>query len=106
MDQNATMVEAPILWPTRCATCPSQKGPMLDTGNEYPTPGGIGRLYLCRQCLRHGARLAGFSKGKEMDRLVNAAEELEALGKDISFKEEMINDLVKQVEDQRKVILS
>jgi len=104
MDSNAKLVDAPTLWPTKCGLCPSQKGPMLDTAVEYPSPGNVGRIYVCRTCAKQISTIYGFAKGKEMERLEHAAENLEALEKEVSYRDTMINDLIKQVEEQRKTL--
>lgn len=106
MDQNAKIVEAPLMWPTKCALCPSQKGPILDTCVEYPAPGDVGRMYICRTCAKQISKIYGYAKGPEMERLTNAAESLEAIEKDLAYRDEMINDLVKQVEEQKKTIVA
>lgn len=106
MDQNAKIVDAPILWPTHCAFCPSQKGPQLDSCVEYPSPGAVGRMYVCRTCAKQISKLFGFAKGEEMERLENAAQTLEDLQKELASRDEMVGELVKQVEDQRKTIVA
>jgi hypothetical protein len=63
--------------PWRCLFCVEQDD-VIDTGLETEA----GRIYVCKNHVRTGARLFGFSKGTEQDRLMAAAEELSAMEKE------------------------
>ena len=68
-------VEGATLFPFRCVACAEQRD-VLDTGGQIPQ---WGQIYLCKNCARTAARLFGFSKGKELDRLSGAAEVLDSV---------------------------
>src|SRR5437868_4992148 len=93
-------VDYPRLWPTACALCRNQKGPMADTQSEYPAAGpqgSAGRFYICRKCAKDLALLFGFAKGPELAKLIDAADIVEELERQQKEREEMIHDLIEQL---------
>ena len=70
-------VEGATLFPYHCVSCLNQRD-VLDTNVDLPQ---WGHVYVCKVCARTSARIFGFSKGKEQDKLANAAEVVEELEK-------------------------
>jgi len=81
------IVETAAMYPMHCAGCTNVYGPFVDFERETHA----GRIYLCRKCARTAARLFGFSKGRKLEELSNAAESLESA-------QALIADLEHQVE--------
>jgi hypothetical protein len=97
-------VDTPTIFPMRCVTCPEAHD-LLDTHVEIL---GHGHVYVCKNCARTAARLHGWSKGKEQDRLSNAIDVLKAKDKEIAEYKTMLEEAVteahlygKQVETLR-----
>src|SRR6266487_1535959 len=95
--ERFAIVEYPALWPQRCALCPSQTGPMVDTLSEYPDGGNIGRVYLCSNCLRDATRVMGWTSGKRLNELSKAAKELDEKDRVLRETQEVAQDLVEQL---------
>src|SRR6266487_3743718 len=95
--ERFAIVEYPSLWPQRCALCPSQTGPMVDTLSEYPDGGNIGRLYLCSNCLRDATRVMGWTSGKRLNELSRAAKELDEKDRVLNETQEVAQDLIEQL---------
>ena len=87
------VVDTPAHFPQMCL-CGSQKRPIADTGIE--TEGGR-RVYICVDCAKLLARAYGFTKGPELDKLVNAGAEIQAV------RDEMVGQRKIQVELEEEV---
>lgn len=89
------IVESPTAFPARCLLCPSQKGPILDTGVDTPFPGpnAAGAVYICRSCGRQIAKAYGFAKGEKLEQLENAAEERDRYEKQLRAMEGDLNKM-------------
>ena len=61
-----TLVDHPVAFPQSCIGCLSQQGPMMDTHRQVQ---GFGHVYLCHVCAKSAARLLGFAKGAQLDKL-------------------------------------
>jgi len=84
---EAQLVPNPGFFPGCCVFCMSQTGPIIDTRVERPA---LGRLYVCKRCVKQAAVLYGFAKGKRLDQLEHASRELEQAEKDISDRNEWV----------------
>src|SRR5262245_76657 len=100
------IVQSPHLWPTRCALCPSQKGPMLDTMVEHPGAGGVDRIYICKDCAVRISKTWGFAPGPRLDKLKNAVNELSALQSDLDESQSTVVELIKEREELHKEIIA
>jgi hypothetical protein len=82
-------LEAANAFPFRCVACVNAKD-VLDTFVEVP---GWGRVFICKNCARTAAREFGFSRGKEQERLSNAAEVLAEAEKERNKYKQQRDDL-------------
>jgi hypothetical protein len=103
-DDMMKLVDVPSSFPARCLLCPSQKGPILDTGVDTPFPGpnAAGAVYVCRTCARKIARIYGFAKGEQLEKLENAAEELAALEKRMEAIQDNGNELARALTEEQQ----
>jgi DNA repair exonuclease SbcCD ATPase subunit len=61
-----------VMWPSKCF-CGSQTGPFVDTFIERNGE----RVYICKSCAKRVSRVFGFADGAQLDRLMNASDELD-----------------------------
>jgi dsRNA-specific ribonuclease len=103
-DDMMKLVDAPSSFPARCLLCPSQKGPILDTGVDTPFPGpnAAGAVYVCRTCARKIAKVYGFAKGEKLEQLENAAEELTVLEKRMEAIQDNGNKLAMALTEEQQ----
>src|SRR5438552_8191772 len=94
MNLDIAKLGSPVAPPYRCSLCPVGESPILDTGIEFP---GVGRVYICKRCSRDVARLWGFSKGKALDELMNASEDLKRKDKQVDEMNEILVELTGQL---------
>src|SRR6266576_6230841 len=91
-------------FPFRCVSCLNAHE-VLDTFVEVPA---WGRVFICKQCVRTGARMYGFSKGKEQDRLETASVELAEMAKErdkyLSQRDDLGQNLLKEVTDHEATL--
>ena len=82
------IVETAQLSPRHCIGCGGNIGPFVDVAEvEIPTVNGPipFHVYLChRICARAVARVGGYSSGKRMNELSNAAEQLREKEKELA----------------------
>src|SRR6266487_4480816 len=104
--ERFAIVEYPHLWPQRCALCPSQSGPMVDTFSEYPDGGNIGRVYLCSNCLRDATRVMGWTSGKRLNELAEGMKDKTASDKALAEANEIAQDLIEQVKVKNTMLKS
>lgn len=80
------IVDHPEVFPSTCAACGTQTGPMLDTHRELANL----RVYVCRRCSKNHARIFGFAKGERLDELENAAASVAELVNEIASLSEQL----------------
>jgi hypothetical protein len=90
---DGVLVEAPLVFPSACIGCGSQKGPIFDSRKEIP---GGGRVYVCKNCFRVMAKAWGVVKGERMEQLLDAAAGLEQAETEKRLKDEVIERLRKE----------
>ena len=100
-------VDGATLYPFRCLFCVEQRD-VLDTMLDLEV-GQLkwGRVYVCKNHARTGARLFGLSKGKEQERLLTADDALATLEKERDeYKKnaEVLGVMVKTVEGEAAAV--
>jgi len=75
-------LEGAILYPHRCIFCVEQKDVVDSELDLELGQARWGRVYICKNHGRAIARAFGFSKGKEQDRIANAAATVGAIEKE------------------------
>lgn len=75
--------------PCACCVCTNQTGPFADTFFEDRA----GRKYVCKRCAKSHARVFGFSAGKRMDELSDAASLVEAKDAELAKAQATIEEL-------------
>lgn len=77
--------------PYCCVVCRGTEGPMLDTHTEIP---GYGRIYLCKNlCVRTGARVAGYARGKRQNELLDAQQASDKHAAELARQLEKVEEL-------------
>lgn len=74
------LVDSAPLAPNGCMICGSAKAPLLDLMQEFSAQQL--RLYLCKTHAREIVRAYGWVKGERLDKLEQAAAEIEGVEKD------------------------
>lgn len=93
-------------WPQMCV-CGAQKGPMVATGIPYRAGHGVedlGHIYLCRSCVTRAGRALGLVKGDELDRLQNAADELDQAQREIEARQATIDQASRTLAENEEKI--
>lgn len=78
-------VDHPVLWPQACVVCQSAKGPLVDTMHELGA--GLGRIYVCSQCLGLMALEMGLVEGDRMAELNQAGDRLDEQARTITQRD-------------------
>jgi hypothetical protein len=63
------ILEAPLFYPNKCATCGNYKGPVIDSHIETTSRE---RIYVCQRCVGRMAQKFGLTAGDEQDRLLRS----------------------------------
>lgn len=63
------ILDAPLFYPNKCATCGNYKGPVIDSHVETTSRE---RVYVCQRCVGRMAQMFGLTAGDEQDRLLRS----------------------------------
>lgn len=88
-------------FPGHCALCESAVVPVVDTNREWDTPGGVGTLYICRNCGTNMAQLFGYVAP---ERLTDLEDELERTCQRLDDQETENADLAAENENLRETV--
>jgi hypothetical protein len=86
---DLAIVESPALFPNKCISCPSIKGPMIDWRVEAGATGM--RVYQCKSCVKRAALAFGFAEGPELDRLMEVGTVIEEKDRNIATMQAVAN---------------
>lgn len=94
-----TVVQEAPMFPMACF-CGATKGPFVDTHHEIS-----GRhVYICKLCVKRGARPFAFMPGAQVDRLENAAVELEQKEAELQAAHERAEQQVRDIAERDRMI--
>lgn len=94
------VVASALMFPYGCTSCINPEAPFLDT--QYDNP--VGRVYVCSKCARDAARTFGWTSGKKLNELKNAADTIRDNEKQMEEIQAVVNDLIEATKTKDAIV--